>query len=237
MKYLEVPALDAVNNILSWETPECKIFGRVEAYSCKSAGTDKKLFKQLETRYTTDLSTSQGSFSPEDHFHMGSPFGPMDQPSSRKTLFYLIGTLNSSFPDYDFSEVKPEQFSKQPSCQLVINSVNNTLFNMGNERIVKDLRLWDVIDNIIDLNDCNVYSYNPDMDDDPNGEEGSIWSLNYFFFNRNLKRMVFFSLRSLSPNAPMQEGEDLDAFSDSEIDPNREGYAYQEYVMGDMEGL
>lgn len=71
----------------------------------KSAGTDKKLFKQLETRYSMDLSVSQSSISPEDHFHMGSPFGPMDQASSRKTLFYLISTLNASFPDYDFRYV------------------------------------------------------------------------------------------------------------------------------------
>lgn len=73
------------------------------------------------------------------------------------------------------SEVKPEQFSKQPSMQLVINSVNTTLFNLGNERIVKELQMWDIIDNIIELDECDVYSYNPELDDDPNGEEGSMY--------------------------------------------------------------
>jgi hypothetical protein len=34
--------------------------------------------------------------------HQHSPFGPLNQPSSRRTLFYLIATLNASFPDYDF---------------------------------------------------------------------------------------------------------------------------------------
>jgi len=119
--------------------------------------------------------------------------------------------------------------------QLVVNSVNTTIFNLGNERIVKDLLMWDIIDNIIELDECDVYSYNPELDDDPNSEEGSIWSMNYFFFNRKLKRMVFFSLRSLSPNAPMQENEDLGEFSDDSLS---NGARYGDYVMGvmDLEG-
>ncbi|RUP45340.1 repressor of RNA polymerase III transcription Maf1 [Jimgerdemannia flammicorona] len=173
MKYLEIPQLETIADALNWETPECRIFGRVEPYSCKSAGTDKKLYKQLENKYILDFSHS--FVSPDNHFsHVGSPLGPMDQPSSRKTLFYLIGTLNATFPDYDFSQVKPEQFQKQPSCSLVVNSINTTLFNLNNERIVSELHVWDIIDKIIEMSDCNVYSYNPDPEDDPNSEEGSM---------------------------------------------------------------
>lgn len=32
-------------------------------------------------------------------------------------------------------------------------------------------RLWDVLDEIVQLNDCDVYTYNPDVDDDPMNEE------------------------------------------------------------------
>lgn len=51
-------------------------------------------------------------------------------------------------------------------------------------------------------------SYNPDLDSDPFGEDGSLWSFNYFFYNKRLKRIVFFSCRSirladrLSPSFP-----------------------------------
>jgi hypothetical protein len=69
-----------------------------------------------------------------------SPFGPLDKAASRKTLFYLLATLNAAFPDYDFSEVRPDQFSKQISTQMVINSVNTTLFNLGNDVIVNRYR-------------------------------------------------------------------------------------------------
>ena len=37
---------------------------------------------------------------------------------SRKTLFYLIATLNASHPDYDFSNSRSDEFSKEPSIKV-----------------------------------------------------------------------------------------------------------------------
>jgi len=66
----------------------------------KAAGSDKKLYKQIEIKYDPSHSPPDD----DDGFrYIISPFGPLDQPASRRTLFYLIGTLNASFPDYDFS--------------------------------------------------------------------------------------------------------------------------------------
>lgn len=42
-----------------------------------------------------------------------------------------------------------------------------------------------------------LFSYNPDLDSDPFGEEGSLWSFNYFFYNKKLKRIVFLTCRSI----------------------------------------
>ena len=36
-------------------------------------------------------------------------------------------------------------------------------------------------------------SYNPDFESDPFGEEGSLWSFNYFFYNKKMKRILFLS--------------------------------------------
>lgn len=44
---------------------------------------------------------------------------------------------------------------------------------------------------------ASLPSYNPDLDSDPFGEDGSLWSFNYFFYNKRLKRIVFFSCRSI----------------------------------------
>lgn len=35
MKFLEVDSLDLINTDFRWETSECILTGRVEAYSCK----------------------------------------------------------------------------------------------------------------------------------------------------------------------------------------------------------
>lgn len=46
--------------------------------------------------------------------------GPLSDQCSRKTLFYLIATLNASFrPDYDFSRAKSHDFSREPSLNWV----------------------------------------------------------------------------------------------------------------------
>jgi len=37
---------------------------------------------------------------------------------STKSLFYLISTLNDSFAEYDFSDSKGNEFSKEPNLQV-----------------------------------------------------------------------------------------------------------------------
>ncbi|CEP14376.1 hypothetical protein [Parasitella parasitica] len=131
MKFLEVDSLDLINTAFSWETSECSLTGRVEAYSCKSAGTDKKLSKTLEYKYLP----APGSVSPDD-LQVISPFGRLTEAAPRKTFFYLLATLNAAFPEHNFEDVRPDQFIKLPSVEMVMNSVNTTLFNLGNDVIV-----------------------------------------------------------------------------------------------------
>jgi hypothetical protein len=69
----------------------------------KAAGADKKLYKQIEIKYDPSNSPPDEDGAGSSFRNIISPFGPLDQPASRRTLFYLIGTLNASFPDYDFS--------------------------------------------------------------------------------------------------------------------------------------
>ncbi|NXG01696.1 MAF1 polymerase, partial [Sakesphorus luctuosus] len=157
----------------------------------------------------------------------GDEEGPLSDTCSRKTLFYLIATLNESFrPDYDFSAAKSHEFSREPSLNWVVNSVNCSLFSAVREdfKALKPL-LWDAVDEEICLAECDIYRcgpsrgnsareqalpagilprdgpfpmekalglYNPDLASDPFGEDGSLWSFNYFFYNKRLKRIVFF---------------------------------------------
>ncbi|XP_075704682.1 repressor of RNA polymerase III transcription MAF1 homolog, partial [Rhinoderma darwinii] len=81
----------------------------------------------------------------------------------------------------------------------VVNAVNSSLVSaLGEDFTSLKPDLWDAVDEEICLSECDIYSYNPDLDSDPFGEDGSLWSFNYFFYNKKLKRIVFFTCRSIS---------------------------------------
>uniref|UniRef100_A0AC11EPU9 WD repeat domain 97 n=1 Tax=Ovis aries TaxID=9940 RepID=A0AC11EPU9_SHEEP len=221
MKLLENSSFEAINSQLTVETGDAHIIGRIESYSCKMAGDDKHMFKQfcqegqphvleaLSPPQTSGLSPSRLSKS-----QGGEDEGPLSDKCSRKTLFYLIATLNESFrPDYDFSTARSHEFSREPSLSWVVNAVNCSLFSAVREDF-KALKpqLWNAVDEEICLAECDIYSYNPDLDSDPFGEDGSLWSFNYFFYNKRLKRIVFFSCRSISGSTytPSEAGNELD---------------------------
>ncbi|NXP42547.1 MAF1 polymerase, partial [Leiothrix lutea] len=199
MKLLENSSFEAINSQLTVETGDAHIIGRIESYSCKLAGIDKQLFKQFcqegQPHALEALSPPQtAGISPG---RLGD--SPLSDTCSRKTLFYLIATLNEAFrPDYDFSAAKSHEFSREPSLNWVVNSVNCSLFSAVREdfRALCPLSCVPVPCPPVP-SPCHVSLYNPDLDSDPFGEDGSLWSFNYFFYNKRLKRIVFFTCRSI----------------------------------------
>lgn len=118
MKLLESCQFEAINNALSIKTGDSTVIGRIESYSCKMIGTEKILYKRFTAETSgvgphdlqalsppqtlNDLSPTigQGSYSGDEGIILCDTI-------SRKTLFYLIATLNAAFePDYDFSDAK-----------------------------------------------------------------------------------------------------------------------------------
>ncbi len=68
----------------------------------------KKLYESLDIQYFLFSCSVSGDEE-----------GPLCDTISRKTLFYLIATLNASFhPDYDFSYARSEEFSRERSIQV-----------------------------------------------------------------------------------------------------------------------
>ncbi|KAH8357525.1 hypothetical protein KR084_004642 [Drosophila pseudotakahashii] len=227
MKLLESSRFEAINNALSIQTSGITIFGRIESYSCKMVAAEKVLYK----RFTADthghdlqaLSPPQtlADFSPNfrrNNSQSGDEGITLCDTISRKTLFYLIATLNASFePDYDFSDAKVKidykihfflliqkfskshEFSKEPSLQWVLNSIHSNLSALaGDQYQIIRQPLWSAVDDEVILSECDIYSYNPDLSCDPFGEPGCLWSFNYFFYNKKLKRIVFFTSRAVN---------------------------------------
>ncbi|XP_061660697.1 MAF1 homolog, negative regulator of RNA polymerase III b [Syngnathoides biaculeatus] len=207
MKLLENSHFEALSSRLCAETGESRILGRIESYSCKMAGDDKHMFKQFcqegEPHILEALSPPQSASAASPELLAKSSEdaeSPLSDKCCRKTIFYLITTLNESFrPDYDFSAARAHEFSREPSLNWVANAVNSSLFSAVGEGFNSlGPELWNAIDQEINLPACDIYSYNPDLDSDPFGEEGSLWSFNYFFYNKKLKRIVFLTCRYVS---------------------------------------
>ena len=76
--------------------------------------------------------------------------------------------MNASFPDYDFSGVRPDQFCKVIDFRSALQRINHDLAELldaeGDGFVEK---MWERVAEVIELDDCDVYSYIPDMDSDP----------------------------------------------------------------------
>lgn len=179
------------------------------ALTYKAAGSDKKLCKaierNLEQRYVEDLAKSPTS--PGSENLSKSPFGNLSQPASRKTFAYIVATLNASHPDHEFSSLRPFDFKKERSLANVMNSLNTTLSSQGH---LNTSGLWDMIDRHIDLSQSEIYSYQPDADFDPHGGDGLLWSESYFFFSKEQKRVLYFTLRGVSLRSPRAQAYESD---------------------------
>ena len=196
MKYLEIESLQKVTAFLSDRKVGARVLdGRVEAFSCKAAGDDKKLMKRLEQTMLEELATS-----PKPDVTAASPLGSLTDASTRTLLIRLISTLNASFPDYDFSTAKADDFVKEPDTRRVVFNINKALSDVTTESAGFTEQLWGAINEVIKLPECSVYSYIPDLDEDPLST-GTLWSFNYFFVNNTEKKIVFFTCLARSKNA------------------------------------
>ncbi|TBU46804.1 Maf1-domain-containing protein [Dichomitus squalens] len=129
MKFIERNELSTLARALTHEGPECSVHTRIELYSCKNIKRDKKLFRDLEHAYADEVShspplPSDMAVDPQGEM---TPFGPMTEPHSRKTLYLLIATLNVAFPDHEFSDVRPYHFNREESGAAVLNALSTTL--------------------------------------------------------------------------------------------------------------
>lgn len=178
----------------------------------------ESLLKLSASLSPPDVSTAALSLN----LSRSSPFGPLSQISSRRTYAYLIATLNASHPDYDFSYLlRPADFRREKSLKNVMNRLDTTLYNLRPRPSSTCLQvpsswdsgpasacppwsghswgptMWKLIDNQMSLKECSIYCYAPE-EDPYEGEDGAIWSFNYFFFNKTRKRVCYLYLRGIS---------------------------------------
>ncbi|QID84207.1 RNA polymerase III-inhibiting protein maf1 [Saccharomyces pastorianus] len=131
------------------------------------------------------------------------PFGPINEPSSRKIFAYLIAILNASYPDHDFSSVEPTDFVKT-SLKTFISKFENTLYSLGRQ---PEEWIWEVINSHMTLSDCVLFQYSPSnsfLEDEP----GYLWNLIGFLYNKKRKRVAYLYLICSRLNSNTSEVED-----------------------------
>lgn len=235
-----------MTSALNFDTPDCHITGSCDLYTTKAAGSDKRLYKNIQQSLQTqhdNLIKFGKSLSPPQresiaetiNFERSSPFGSLNEKANRNTYAYLIATLNASHPDYDFSNVlRPDDFKREKELRRVMAHIDSTLQSVRPNSSYLDVTIprmgsspaaassfgssglamspvwgpamWASIDKEMDLKDCSIFSYQP-VDAPFDEEEGAIWALHYFFFNKTLKRVCYLYVRGMpvmshSPRIP-----------------------------------
>jgi len=213
MKYLEDTKLQIINKLFhSVQCGDRIITGRVDAFTCKRGADDKKLAHTLNLKFEEEELVG-GAFQKKKPVTSNENFTDCGR---RRLLTDLILTLNASFPDYDFSEVRPHHFEKINAADAIAN-INERLNEMSTHHSSTYKKtsgsflqiLWTSLDEVIILNECEVYSFLlpadgiddndyqfliPDENDEYSEDRHHmLWSFNYFFYNRSMKRIVFFT--------------------------------------------
>lgn len=236
MKFLENYELNKFNARLEdgIESTTYILFGKLELYSCKKAKTDKLLSRELKEKIKSEGTIDHNKMfeeqikkslapirhnapvlSPTSAYSTSPSFGPLEPNSS--TIIELISTLNHVWPDYDFKSTDSKDFSKILKSDVVMNSINLALREVceSDERV----RLWSNMDTEMDLKNCNIYEYQPDEKSDPQSRHGRIWCWNYIFYNKKMKKILFFCC-----NARSREYVKYSAGCTSDVDSDPESF-------------
>lgn len=292
MKYMENEKLNEISSELSeavLKDSHRVIHGRIEAYTMKRAGTDKKYAHALGQKFVAEIedmqeelaatverkrrrrsnsesilitsssrkirsksplnkkskpsyfnepigTTSSSSIIKEttrsrsrsfdctlDSISPKTTLGDFSEISTRKLMTDLILTLNASFPDYDFSNIKPNQFQKLKMADVRKN-IRQNLSEFASQRSSSNFldELWNAVNDVIDLKECNVYSFDYEFADDDDSANNSLWNFHYLFVNKSARRIVFFTCSERISDESMLGGQQ----SQEEVDDATERVEY-----------
>lgn len=198
MKFLAVPRLQKLSAMMNAvDVGDRIIHARVEAYSCKLAGSDKRAAKEISQAYDAGLHAL--AFLGPAAAQLQSPLGDLHDPATKHLLVSLCTTLNASFPDYDFSNLRPDDFKRDPSLQVAMDNINTLFLSAVSSGLPQPgfrEEFWSALEETVQASECEIFHYEPSEDSDLN--VGKLWTTNYFFFHRKLKKMLLLTAEALS---------------------------------------
>jgi hypothetical protein len=154
MKLIDVPVLTDLNmlfNSASCDGVELRL--RLELYSCKATAATRNLARSFD-----------------DERQLVKAAAALDSDTAlalnRKTLLFLLDTLNEALPDFDFSHTKVDQFQLLPSAAHVRAQIDAQLAScVPAYAAAYAERLWAAVAAELDaLDELEIYTY---VGDDP----------------------------------------------------------------------
>ena len=146
----------------------------------------------------------------------------------------FIGILNETWGDHDFSRASPDEFRQETSKSKVIQDVNVLLAELtaGDSNFL--MGLWNAVEDAISFSNeaVEVYKYLPDSDGgDPFSEHGSVWSFNYFFYNKDLRAICYFTC--VASHSIVSDASDASPSEVAESEPPSDYYVNSEDEDGE----
>jgi hypothetical protein len=198
---------------------DCVFYANLEAYSCKSVRSDRKLSHLIERRLAEEENMMRVCSPPSSSLitpleYIASSFGSScasspsaDTPTSSSSSSLskhnsqlhvhtlLVLCLNHTYNnEFDFSSVPREYFQQTESLTVLRNTINTLLARVStvDETFFEDF--WQTVSDVIDLPTCDFYTFNPDEGEDPieQIEKGTLWSKHFFFYSKKQRRILLF---------------------------------------------
>eukprot|EP00914_Ancora_sagittata_P007214 GHVO01014273.1.p1 GENE.GHVO01014273.1~~GHVO01014273.1.p1 ORF type:complete len:241 (-),score=33.05 GHVO01014273.1:244-966(-) len=191
LSYLENAAVNRVSAYISdLDVGDRILKGLINLFSVSEKRKGDKL---LHTRLINELEALQCGSSEGDSSLIGETV-----EESADILIKLFDAMNLSYPDYDFSTASAKNFSKEPDFGYVFSNINYQLSFLAEKQdpgFVKEL--WDALQGSLELPASDIYSYRREGDDceADDGEESSgyLFAFDYFFMDKSLHRLLYFS--------------------------------------------
>lgn len=145
------------------------------------------------------IATLNASHPDYDFSHVLRPADFKRERSLRKVVTNLDSTLSSARPnaqpttDFPVSSFLP---NSKKSKKAAADMGSSPPAVSGTESPPWGPHMWALVDKEMSLRDCSVFSYQPALN--PFDEEAAaIWSLHYFFFNKERKRVAYLYVRGV----------------------------------------
>jgi len=160
-----------------------------------SVGGSTPIQKMTESSGGSSGSPTSTGSSPHSSLLVGGTVAS----DENNTFVHLIATLNAALPDYDFTSAKSEHFTRVTVYEMM-NHVKTALEGAQHlDRPVPIADLWSALEQEVQLQQCEAFTYKPPPEADPFLEDDVIWAMNFIMYNRYIKRIVLLTLSCERP--------------------------------------